>query len=311
MIRWGTTGRQEVLEATLETIAAEVERLQFLPPAVTVIGSVVSLRSKLNWFERRPLFGRRIVVTRARGQAEALAQPLREAGAEVLELPVIKFGPPTERQALVEALTGLGCYDWIVFTSANGVTQFFEHFFKAFTDLRDLGALRIAAVGPATAAKLRALHLNVDAMPEDYLASNISDAIAAQGSLENLRVLLVRAEVANRELPSHLEDRGAIVDDVACYRTVAETHVPAEPLASLHDHGADWITFTSASTVEHFHALCNLPGLLARFPATRLASIGPETTQALAALKLAPAIQAKPHTVEGLAAALIGDGRGA
>ena len=168
MVRWGTTGRQQSIEGTLGTIADVVSREKFSAPAVTIIGGVVKLRGKLNWFEHRPLFGQRIVVTRTREQASQLSRQLLELGAEVLEIPTIKMQPPDERVALVEALQGIGEYDWLVFTSPNGVTSFFEYFFKAFDDLRAIGNVRIAAVGPATAAKLKELHLRVEVMPEAH-----------------------------------------------------------------------------------------------------------------------------------------------
>ncbi len=304
MIRWGTTGRQQVIEGTLATIADIAEKADFAAPAVTIIGGVVSLRKKLNWFEHRPLFGQRVVVTRTREQASQLSARLIERGAEVLEVPTIKIVPPDDRQSLVEALAGLGEYDWLVFTSPNGVTAFFDYFFKTHNDLRDLGNLRFAAVGPATAAKLRELHLNVDAMPEQYVAKAVAKAIADCESVENLRVLLLRAEVANPELPKQLEELGAIVDDVAVYRTVPETEDLTGTAARLEEEGADWLTFASSSAVENFHARFDLTKHLAKFPKTRLLSIGPETSKALAALNLKPTKEANPHTIDGMVAAL-------
>src|SRR5437762_5742893 len=219
MVRWGTLGRQQSLEGTLATIAGLAADAKLSAPAVAVIGEVVRLRSKLNWFERRSLFGRRIVVTRTREQASQLAGQLLERGAEVLEVPTIKIIPPKNQEAIAETLSGLNAYDWLVFTSPNGVTAFFNFFFKKFQDMRDIGGVRIAAVGPATAAKLRHLHLQVDLMPEEYLATKIVDAMANYESIENLRILLLRAEAANPELPKLLEEKGAIVDDIACYQT--------------------------------------------------------------------------------------------
>ena len=305
MVRWGTTGRQQSIEGTLATIADVVERTGFEAPAVTVIGEVVKLRSKLNWFERRPLFGQRVVVTRTRDQASQLSQQLIELGADVLEIPTIKIVPPDDRQPIVDALLGLNAYDWLVFTSPNGVAMFFEYFFKTFEDLRDIGGARIAAVGPATAAKLKEFHLKVDLMPEEYLASKIASAFARYQSIENLKILLLRAEVANPELPPTLEAMGAIVDDVPCYKTVPETEDISGAAARLVESGADWITFTSSSTVENFHARFDLPKLLAQFPRLRLASIGPETSKAILALGLSPTVEAKPHHIGGLIRVLL------
>ena len=300
MVRWGTTGRQQSIEGTLGTIADVVAEKKFAAPAVTVIGDVVKLRQQLNWFEHRALFGQRVVVTRTREQASELSRQLLERGAEVLEIPTIKIVPPEEKMALVDVLGGIGEYDWLVFTSPNGVISFFEYFFKAFDDVRALGSVRIAAVGPATAAKLKELHLRVDVMPEQYLAKKVAGAIADFESVENLRFLLLRAEVANPELPRTLEEMGAIVDDVAVYRTVPETEDRNGAAARLVEEGADWITFTSSSTVENFHARFDLPKLLARFPQLKTISIGPETSKALTALGLEPTVEARQHTIEGV-----------
>ena len=224
MVRWGTTGRQQSIEGTLGTIADVVAKAEFTAPAVTIIGGVVGLRGKLNWFERR----------------------------------------------------------------------------------RALGNLRFAAVGPATAAKLKELRLRVDAMPEQYLASMVAAAVRAVESVENIRILLARAQVADAELSKTLEDLGAIVDDVAFYKTVPETEDLTGAASRLVEKGADWITFTSSSTVENFHARFDLPTLLKRFPKTRLASIGPETSKALEALGLKPAVEARQHTIVGLVQAVLG-----
>ena len=301
----GATGRQRSVEGTLATIGDLAARERIGPPAMAVIGGVVKLREKLNWFERRPLFGQRIVVTRAREQAGQLARRLHEQGAEVLEVPTIKLEPPTRRQDLVDALLALNAYDWLVFTSPNGVTKFFEYFFKQFHDMRDLGGARIAAVGPATANKLKELHLQVDLMPDEALASEIATAFAKFESIENLKICLLRAEVANPELPAALEALGAIVDDVACYQTVPETEDATGTAASLLTQGADWVAFTSGSTVAQFHARFDLPALLQKFPQLKTASIGPETSKALNALGLKPTVEAKQHTIDGLVAALL------
>ena len=309
MVQWGTTSNQRSIEGTLENIAELAAAAQLGPPTVAVIGDVVTLRSKLNWFEKRPLFGSRIVVTRARDQSAEISRRLREAGAEVVELPAIKIEPPAEREPLIDALLELNSYDWLVFTSPNGVTKFFEYFFRQFHDMRDLGGARIAAVGPATANKLKALHLQVDLMPEEALGASIAEAFSEFESVENLKICLFRAEVANRELPQALEALGAIVDDVAVYRTVAETSDPTGAGAKLLEKGADWILFTSGSTVEHFNARFDLQALMKKFPELRLASIGPETTKALVAHGLEPALEATKHTSEGLAEELIAAAR--
>jgi len=304
MVRWGTTGKQRSIEGTLETIARVVAETGFKAPAVTVIGDVVKLRRKLNWAEQRPLFGQRIVVTRTREQASALSKQLTERGAEVLEIPTIRIEAPDDRQALVEAMSGLGEYDWLIFTSPNGVTQFFDYFFKSYEDVRDLGALHIAAVGPATAAKVAEFHLKVDLMPERFVSNEIATAFKKFQSIENVRILLMRAQVANPELVRALEDLGAIVDDVSVYKTVPETEDRNGAAWRLNEEGADWLTFTSASTVENFHMRFDLPALLKKYPALKTASIGPETSKALTKLGLTPTVEARIHTIEGLVKAV-------
>lgn len=231
-------------------------------------------------------------------------QALQERGAEVLPLPAIKIMPPENLDSLNDAITGLNAYDWVVFTSPNGVKSFFEVFFRRFKDMRDFGGARIAAVGPATKASLNELHLQVDVMPKEYVASQIADALAEYESMDNLRILLLRATLATPELPRLLEDLGAIVDDIPCYQTVAETgHDPAIVTRFLKE-GADWITFTSGSTVVFFHARFNLSEMLGKFPGLKLATIGPETTQALQLLGLQAHLEAKTHTLPGLIEAL-------
>jgi len=305
MVRWGTTGRQQSIEGTLENIGEVAAREKIAPPTVAVIGDVVKLRDKLNWFEKRPLFGQRVVVTRSREQAGKLANRLSELGADVIEIPTIKFEPPTKREDLIDALLELNSYDWLVFTSANGVTQFFEYFFRQYHDMRDLGGARIAAVGPATANKLKELHLQVDLMPDEATAAHIAEAFAEYETIENLKVCLLRAEVANPDLPKELESLGAIVDDIALYKTAPETEDPGGAAARLKETGADWILFTSASTVEHFHGRFDLPSLTKHFHGLKLASIGPETSKALSALNLEPTIEADEHSVDGLIEALL------
>ena len=305
IIHRGTTGRQKTIAGTLATIAALAANEKIIPPALTIIGDVVKLRGKLNWFENRPLFGQRVVVTRRSEQAGIFAQRLTELGADVLEVPTIKITMPTEKDAIVDCLLELNSYDWLVFTSANGVTAFFDIFFRRFQDLRDLGGARIAAVGPATAAKLRELHLQVDLMPEEYIGKKIADAFKKYQHIDNVKMCLLRAEVVNSDLPDALHELGAIVDDIAIYKTVPETEDATGAGERLLEAGADWVTFTSSSTVEHFHTRFDLPKLVKKFPQLKIASIGPETSKAISALGLSPTLEAKTHTTDGLIAALL------
>ncbi len=305
VIHRGTTGRQKTVAGSLATIAALAAKEKIVPPALTIIGDVVKLRGKLNWFENRPLFGQRIVVTRRSEQAGTFAQRLAELGADVLAVPTIKITTPTQKDAIIDCLLELNSYDWLIFTSANGVTAFFDIFFRRFQDLRDLGGARIAAVGPATAAKLRELHLQVDLTPDVFTAKKVAAAFKKYQDIENVKMCLLRAEVANRELPEALQEAGAIVDDIAIYKTIPETEDPTGASERLLESGADWVTFTSSSTVEHFHARFDLPKLVKKFPGLKLASIGPETSKTILALGLPPTFEAKQHTTDGLIAGLL------
>ena len=305
MVRWGTTGRQQTISGTLDTIADVVAETGFKAPAVTIIGGVSRLRDSLNWFEKRPLFGQRVVVTRTRKQASKLTVALKDYGAEVMEIPTIKIVPPTDKEPIVESITGIGSYDWIIFTSPNGVTHFFDYFFKAYKDVRDLGNLRLAAVGPATAKKLKDFHLTIDLMPEVYTAEATAQALLDYQNVENISVMLARAEEANSELPKLLEDQGAIVDDIAFYKTVPETEDRNGAAESFEEDGADWITFASSSAVKNFDARFGLAKRFEDDPGLKLASIGPETTKALRELGLNPTVEASEHTIAGLARALL------
>ena len=303
LIRWGTTGRQRTLIGTLAEIAIKAEAANFTAPAIILFGTVIALREHLNWFEQRPLFGQRIVVTRTRRQASRLSARLTELGADVLEIPTIKIIPPDDKQPLIDAMLGIANYDWLVFTSPNGVDQYFRWFFETYDDIRAIGGCQIAAVGPATAAKLKQLHLKVDLTPSEYTTAGVANALQQHQSIENLQLCLPRAQVANPELPKALVGMGAIVDDIPVYQTIPEEEDRTQSAARLMEEGADWITFTSSSTVEHFHTRFDLPKLI-KDHNLKTASIGPETTKTLEKLKTPPTIEADTHNIEGLINAL-------
>ena len=312
LIRWGTTGRQAIVRGTLGNIAQRVREENFEPPAVAVFGEVVSLGPQLDWLSARPLAGKRIVVTRTRKQAGALSERLRDLGADVLELPTIRIEPPSDLRAFAELVQDAHGYDWIIFTSPNGVSAFFEMFYKLYDDARDLGAARIAAIGPATAQRVREFHLKVDLQPNEYVAEAVVREFKKEGDIENLRILIARAEeardlrilIARAEeardlLPRELGAMGAIVDVAFAYRTVPETDDRTEARRRLAEEGADMITFTSSSTVENFLAL-GLP-----WPAgMQVASIGPITSQTARDRSLTIAVEARQYDVPGLVKAI-------
>ena len=299
LIRWATTARQETLVGTVADIAQRVSETGFAAPAVAVFGDVVSLRDQLSWFESRPLMGKRIVVTRTRTQAGALTKQLRVLGADVLELPTIRIEPPSDLRAFAELVQDAHAYDWIVFTSPNGVNAFFELFYKLYNDAREIGAARIAAIGPATAQRLKEFHMHVELQPEEFVAEALVHEFKKQGGVENLRILLARAEKARDVLPKELSAMGGIVDEGFAYRTVPETRDDNGARRRLGEEGADLITFTSSSTVENFMAL-NLP-----WPAgMQVASIGPVTSKTARDLGLNVDIEARRHDVPGLVQAI-------
>ena len=299
LVRWATMGRQQTLTGTMEDIAERVAAANFSAPAIAIFGEVVSLREELKWYEKRPLLGRTIVVTRTRKQAGALTARLRELGADVLEIPTIRIEPPTDLRTFAELVQDAHSYDWIVFTSPNGVTAFFDLFFKLYNDAREIGAVRIAAIGPATAQRVREYHLKVDLQPEEFVAEAVVRQFQKGGGVENLRILLARAEQARDVLPKRLVELGAIVDQGIAYRTVPETSDVTGARRRFVEEGADLITFTSSSTVENFLAL-GLP-----WPKRMgVASIGPITSKTARDHGLQVDVEARRHDIDGLVPAI-------
>jgi uroporphyrinogen III methyltransferase/synthase len=299
LVRWATTGAQETLVGTLEDIAQRAVAGGLEAPAVVIFGDVVSLRKDLNWSEKRPLSGKRIVVTRTRKQAGALSGKLRALGAQVFELPTIRIEPPTDLRQFAELVRDAHLYDWIVFASANGVDAFFDIFFKLYDDAREIGGPRIAAVGPATAQRVKDFHLHVDLQPEEFVAEAVVRAFQKEGSIENQRILFVRAEKARDVLPKGLSALGAIVDEAFAYRTVPEIRDTTGARRRLLEEGADLITFTSSSTVENFLEL-GLP-----WPkGMQIASIGPITSKTARDRGLKVDTEARRHDVDGLVEAI-------
>ncbi len=304
-VRWGTRPDQQVVEGTLASLPVLVRRHDMKPPATIIVGEVVRLRRKLSWFEQLPLFGRRIVVTRAKGQAEDLSAKLRALGAEVLELPTIEIAPAADYGPLDRAIARLASYDWLIFTSVNGVRFFLERLDRSSVDLRAIGA-RICTIGPATRRAIEALHLKVDLMGEEYVAEALVEAFAPF-DLQGKRILLPRAAVARELVPVELARRGARVDVVEAYRTI----VPKEAGAAatrIFSGGKrpDWITFSSASTIQNFVEICGTEALAG----VRVASIGPITTAAARKLGIAVTAEANVYTMDGLVEAILKEQHG-
>ena len=302
LIRWGTTTRQEVLVGTVTSLPGLAKEADFKPPALLIIGKVVALREKLKWFECRPLFAKRIVVTRARSQASDLARRLEQLGAEVIELPTIRIEPIENQAALQEAIAELASFDWVIFTSTNAVDAFFDALEKAGLDARALGANRICAIGPATAKQLGQFGIKPDAQPEKYTTANIVETLTSQQQLAGKRVLCPRADIAPKNLTQALTAAGATVKDIAAYRTVPE-NTNSEIVMEMLDQGQiDWVTFTSSSTVKNFFSAVK-PEILGR--KIRIASIGPETSASIKEFGFTPSVQAQQHTINGLVDAIL------
>ncbi len=313
----GTMEGQRTIVATLGTLAEAVEREQVKAPALIVVGPVVARRESLAWLERRPLYGRRVVVTRARAQASGLAKALRNLGAEVVELPAIRIEPTIESEEVRSAVERIGDYSLIVLTSPNGVRLLFEAMRNAGLDARALGGPKqqqvgeegssaaehcgttVAAIGPGTARALSRCGISADIVPERFVAESLVEALA-EVEVSGKRVLVARAADARDVIPEHLEGRGAEVDVVALYETVRE-EPGAEAIEAA--QAADYVTFTSSSTVRNL-----TEALGERFPANaRIVSIGPITSEAVVEAGRKVNIEADPHDIDGLIAALLAD----
>jgi len=299
-VRWATRPDQETLAGTLATLPDLIARRGMKPPATIVVGEVVRLREKLDWFGRLPLSGKRIVVTRARGQADALSARLRELGAEAIEMATIEIRPAADYTPLDRALAELDAYDWLIFTSANGVRYFLERLDRSALDLRALRA-KICAIGPATRAAVEALHLKVDLMGKEYVAEGLLAAFAPF-DLAGRRILLPRAAVARDLVPTDLARRGARVDVVEAYRTVVPESA-AEQAREIFGDGRkpDAITFTSSSTVRNFVEAAGAAAL----EGVKAVSIGPVTTETARELGIDVAATARVFTVGGLIEAIL------
>jgi uroporphyrinogen III methyltransferase/synthase len=297
VVRWATRPDQQTIAGSLEDLAARIESAGLRPPATIVIGEVVALRERFNWFEKLPLFGQRIIVTRDRRQSSMLAEPLEALGAETLFVPVIEIDDAAESSSLDQAVRDLHLYDWLIFTSANGVRHFVEALDRSTADLRSLRA-KLCAVGSATAAALEALHLRVDVVPEEYVAESLVAALA-QESLAGKRILLPRAAVARDLVPDTLRERGAVVDVVEAYRTVIPIDAKAHAQEAL-ARRPQWIAFTSSSTVKNWVAVAGRESL----GSVKIASIGPVTSSTARQLGLTVTVEADPHTIDGLVAAI-------
>lgn len=306
LIRWGTRPEQEIVTGNLADIAQKARDAKFTSPVVIIVGEVVQMREKLQWIEKRPLFGRRIAVTRSRTQASVLTRKLEAIGAEVWEFPTIEIAPAADYGPLDACLRQLNMYKWIIFTSVNGVDAFFKRLRETGGDVRQLQGVRLAAIGPATGEALAKRGLQVDYMPTEFRAEGILEGLAGQVNPGD-RILLPRAREARLILPEQLAKLGAIVEEVVAYETVlgpADAGVLLDLLQRKQLHA---VTFTSSSTVRNFMTLLQAgpaENPLSLLESVIVACIGPITADTARELGLKVQVEAAEYTIDGLVKAL-------
>jgi uroporphyrinogen III methyltransferase/synthase len=302
LIRWGTTPRQEILEGTLSNIAMLAKEHKFAPPAILVVGEVVDLRDTLKWFDQKPLFGRGVVITRPEKQADDLAQLLLNEGANSIHFPTIKIVPPPDWRGLDAAIKNLEDYDWLIFTSANGVAFFFERLLAKKKDIRDLKGVKICCIGPTTAKQVQSKGIRVDLVPEKFISEGILECFTGV-NLRGKKILIARAAEARDVLPTGLKKLGAKVDVVTAYVTVNSGKKKNDLEALFKENQVDVITFTSSSTVDNFVKIMGRNFSLPK--GVKIACIGPVTAAAAKKAGLPVEVHQEEYTMEGLVQALI------
>jgi uroporphyrinogen III methyltransferase / synthase len=299
LIRWGTRPEQEVLTGTLADIAELARQADFKAPAVTIVGEVVRLREKLRWFDNRPLFGKGVVVTRAADQAGGFAATLAARGAQVYECPTIEIISPDDSAPLDEAIFGLHYFDWLIFTSANAVLFFFSRLRELGLDSRAIGACRVCAVGPKTAASLAPYGITPDLVPSDYKGEGVVEAFSAL-DMAGKRVLFPRADRAREVIPAGLVGMGAELVAPVAYRNITPSALPDRTLLALEEKRISCITFTSSSTVENLAGMVGENRLLRLLDGVAVAAIGPITAKTCRELGLEVHMEPAEYTVAAL-----------
>jgi uroporphyrinogen III methyltransferase/synthase len=300
LTRWATTGRQKTITGTLADIADIAEAQQFKAPAVGVIGNIIKEMENIEWYENRPLKGKRIVVTRSQEQAPELVNKLTDLGADVIELPVLKICDPEDKMEFASGVANAHTYDWLIFSSTNGVRRFFDAFFATYKDARSIGGVSIAAVGPGTQKAIESYRFAVDLVPERHIAEGLLESFKNDYDIDSQTVLWVRPENARPILSEGLSELRAIVDECIAYRIEAEKDDPTGAAERFADGGADMVTFTSSSTAKYFNDL----GL--KWPkGCKAASIGPITSAKLKELGQNDIVEAEDHNIDGLVKAIV------
>jgi uroporphyrinogen III methyltransferase/synthase len=302
LIRWGTTPRQEIITGTLANISVLARKRKFAPPAILVVGKVVDLRDTLSWFEQKPLFGRGIVITRPEKQADDLARLLINEGANPIHFPTIKIVPPPDWSDLDAAIKNLEDYNWLIFTSANGVAFFFERLFAKNKDIRDLKGVKICCIGPATAKQVESKGIRVDLVPKKFISEGILESFSGM-NLRGKKILIARAAKARDVLPARLKKSGAKVDVVTAYETINSGKKKNDLETLFKENQVDVITFTSSSTVNNFVKIMGRNFSLPK--GVKIACIGPVTEAAAARAGFSVDIHQEEYTMEGLVQTLI------
>ena len=304
VIRKGTVAEQRTVTGCLKDISEIAEKEKIRAPAVIVVGDVVHLRKELNWFEEKPLFGKRIIVTRAREQASEFLSALSEMGAGCLEFPTIKVLPPESFEGLDRSIHDIETYHWLIFTSVNGVKYFFDRLETLSRDVRDLKGLKIAAIGPATAEAVTSKGLRIDLIPEEYRAESVVEAFRKE-DIEGKRILLPRAREAREVLPEELEKLGAVVDVVEAYRTVKPEEDKEKIMGMLRQGDIHMVTFTSSSTVSNFMDMFHGAPVLDWMEKTAVACIGPVTAKRAQDQGLKVSLVAPEYTIPSFTRAIV------
>lgn len=303
LVRWGTRMEQETVVGTLETIEAEVAKAGLKAPALIVVGDVVNLRQKLRWFDNRPLWGQTVIVTRAREQASGLVDGLRQLGARVVQCPTIKVEALEETPVFDAEIPLLMRNEWVVFTSTNGVEQFWKKLDALKLDTRIFGPALVAAIGPATVAALRKRGIRPDFVPESSISESVAAGLLERGAGQG-RILVVRAQEGREVLEEKLREGGAKVMVAPLYRTVPDNSNAPQARELIEKGEVDWVSFTSSSTVKNFVDALGAEFVAANRGNFKVAAIGPVTAESARKFGLEPDVMAKEASVEALAAAL-------
>ena len=308
VVQWASLGRQRSLTGTISTLADMTAKAELKAPAIIIVGEVVEHQQAVDWFEQLALFGRKIVITRTRSGNSLLRGKLEHLGAEVVELPLIKVVPDVDRERLVDIVAELGTYDWIVFTSANGVRIFFDHFLRAYDDIRALGLLRFAALGDATISEIEKYRIKVECRPDVATADALADALIATDSLDSAKVVVVTGNLNRENLVKRLEDEAqAIVDTLPLYKTEKLDLSDSAAAHDFHTHGADAVLFASSSAVEAFGSHKELMQLGPDAKKPLFGSMGPQTSASLEALDIEVDFEADDPGLDELVHALVRD----